>query len=280
MPEQPQWSERTLDMPPQDPWADAPTTPDGYQTHGYGHGYAEPPTRRDGSTGPQTRPEPLAGTRPASGPPASSRPASAPPASSRPGPAGPGSARPASAPPASGSAPGFPAASGSAPAPGFPAGSGSAAADLPFSAGRASVRPHPRSQPYAAEHEPTGTGWPGAEVPYTRPTMRELRRGGEWTTAALLWAFVCWGIWALSNDGVWATKIIIFVVSLVVAGGLFALSRLVGRIVLEKQFHRVRRSARGSHAVASLFLAGVGLAHLQQTDWVMNALNWVIRAVS
>ena len=27
MPEQPQWSERTLDMPPQDPWAEAPTAP-------------------------------------------------------------------------------------------------------------------------------------------------------------------------------------------------------------------------------------------------------------
>jgi hypothetical protein len=229
MPEQPQWSERTLDMPPQDPWADAPAVPEGYSAPGQ-TGYHTPPTRPDGFSGPQTRPDGVAEpqTRPAG---------------------------PAAAP---------------APGPG----------DLPFSAGRASVRPHPRSQPFAAEHEPTGTGWPGAEVPYSRPTMRELRRGGEWTTAALLWAFVCWGIWALSNDGVWSTKIIIFVVSLIVAGGLFALSRLVGRIVLEKQFHRVRRSARGSHAVASIFLAGVGLAHLQQTGWVMDALGWVIKTVS
>ena len=33
MPEQPQWSERTLDMPPQDPWGEQPTAqavpPDG-----------------------------------------------------------------------------------------------------------------------------------------------------------------------------------------------------------------------------------------------------------
>jgi hypothetical protein len=27
MPEQPHWHERTLDMPPQDPWADQPTAP-------------------------------------------------------------------------------------------------------------------------------------------------------------------------------------------------------------------------------------------------------------
>ena len=46
--------------------------------------------------------------------------------------------------------------------------------------------------------------------------------------------------------------------SLIVAAGLFALSRVVGRVVLEKQFGRVRRTARGSHLVAALFLVGVG----------------------
>jgi hypothetical protein len=174
MPEQPQWSERTLDMPPQDPWASPPATPS------------------------------------------------------------------------------------------------------PFSTGRARVNPHPRTQQFAAEHEPTGTGWPGAELPQPRHTMRELRRGGEWTTAALLFAFVCWGIWAISSDGNLVTSVIVFVLSLCVAAGLFALARLVGRIVLEKQFHRVRRSARGAHLVASIFLVGVGVAHLQQTDWVMTAYRWVV----
>jgi hypothetical protein len=106
--------------------------------------------------------------------------------------------------------------------------------------------------------------------------VRDLRRGGEWTTAALLFAFVCWGIWAISSDGNLTTSVIVFVLSLCVAVGLFALSRLVGRIVLEKQFHRVRRSARGAHLVASIFLVGVGVAHLQQTDWVMTAYRWVV----
>jgi hypothetical protein len=189
MPEQPQWSERTLDMPPQDPWAEAPTAPS----------------------------------------------AAAP--------------RPAPAPPPS-----------------------------PFSTGRAQVNPRPGPRQFAAEHEPTGTGWPGADVPARRHTPGELRRGGEWSTAALLFAFVCWGIWAISNGGDLTTKIIVFVLSVIVAGGLFALSRLVGRIVLERQFHRVRRTARGSHLVVAVFLVGVGLAHLQQTDWVMNALGWVLSA--
>jgi hypothetical protein len=185
MPEQPQWSERTLDMPPQDPWAAPPTAPTPYA--------AEPAN--------------------------------------------------------------------------------------PFSTGRAQVNPHPRTRQFAAEHEPTGTGWPGAEAPPPRRTMRELRRGGEWTSAAVLFAIVCWGIWAIASNGSLLTSVIVVVLSLVVAAGLFTLSRLVGRIVLEKQFHRVRRSARGSHLVTALFLAGVGVAFLRQTDWVMTAFHWVANLV-
>jgi hypothetical protein len=199
MPEQPQWSERTLDMPPQDPWADPPTA-------------NVPP-------------------RPASGPPAQ-------------------------------------------PAPPAPAPS-------PFSSGRAAVNPRPRTQQFAADHEPTGTGWPGQEAPEQRRPLgwhvSQLRRGGEWSFAGLLFAFVCWGIWAISSDGEsLTTPVVVFVVSLLVAAGLFALSRLVGRLVLERQFGRVRRTARGSHLVAGVFLVGVGLAHLQQTEWVMTAFNWIV----
>jgi len=195
MPEQPQWSERTLDMPPQDPWADPPT--------------AQVP-------------------------------------------------------------PGVPAPGPSAQTPD----------GQPFSRGRAPVNPHPRTQQFAADHEPTGTGWPGAGPPQRRSMgwhMRELRRGGEWSFAAALFAFVCWGIWAISTDGEdLTTPVVVFVLSLIVAAGLFALSRVVGRVVLEKQFHRVRRSARGAHLVAAVFLAGVGVAHLRQTPWVMDAYRWVV----
>ena len=212
MPEQPQWSERTLDMPPQDPWADPPTV-------------QVPPAR--------------------------------------PGPAAPvsGSAAPRPAPPVSPTAP-------------FDADG------QPFSRGRAQVNPHPRTQQFAAGHEPTGTGWPDAGPPEQRRPMswhvRELKRGGEWSSAALLFAFVCWGIWAISTDGALATKIVVFVLSLIVAAGLFALSRVIGHVVLEKQLHRVRRTARGSHIVTGVFLIGVGLAHLRQTAWVMDAYHWVV----
>jgi hypothetical protein len=192
MPEQPQWSERTLDMPPQDPWADPPTAPT-----------------------PQAHPQ--------------------------------------------------------------------APSDQPFSQGRAQVNPHPRTQQFTAGHEPTGTGWPGAAAPALprsgwRP--RELRRGGEWSMAAALFAFVCWGIWAISSTGPLTTPMIIFAVSLVVAFGLFVLARLVGRVVIERQFGRVRHSARGAHLVAAIFLVGVGVAHLRQTEWVMTAYHWVANQLS
>jgi hypothetical protein len=198
MPEQPQWSERTLDMPPQDPWADAPTTP----TQG-----SPPPTAPFPAAAPE--PEPRA----------------------------------------------------------------------PFSQGRAQVNARP--QPPYAEHEPTGTGWPGAGAPGGHhPSISwkwsELRLGGEWTSAAVLFAFVCWGIWAISTDGNLTGPVIIFACSLLVAGGLFALCRFVGHLVLEKQFGRTRRSAKGSHVITAVFLFGVGVAHLRQTDWVMEAYRWVL----
>lgn len=154
------------------------------------------------------------------------------------------------------------------------------AAPNPFTKGRATVKPaNPRTEPFTAVHEPTGTGWPGAAEPQQRYPigwhLRQLRRGGEWSGAAALFAFVCWGLWAISSDGALTTPLLVFALSLLVAAGSFALARLVGRVVLEKQLGRVRRTARGAHLVAAVFLVGVGVAHLQQTQWVMDAWNWV-----
>ncbi|MEV4348385.1 DNA-directed RNA polymerase II [Actinoplanes sp. NPDC049596] len=210
MPEQPQWSERTLDMPPQDPWADAPTTPvDG------------PPPGHSGHMPPTT---PFA-----------------------------------------------------KPATPFAEPSEAESAASPFSRGRAQVNPQ-AARPRYAEPEHTSPGWPGAEAP-NHPALSwrwsEMRKGGEWTSAAVLFAFVCWGIWTLSGDGDFGTPVIVFVVTLAVAAGLFCLARLVGHLVLERQFGRVRRTSRGSHVVTALFLAGVGITFLQQTQWVMDAYHWV-----
>jgi hypothetical protein len=148
----------------------------------------------------------------------------------------------------------------------------------PFQRGVASVdSATPRTEPFTAAHDLTGTR-PGAEPPQRRPMrwhVRRLRQGSEWSNAAVLFAFVCWGIWAISSDGDLTTGLLVFVVSLVVAVGLFALTRMLGRLVLEKQLGRVRHTARGAHLVAAVFMVGVGFAHLRQTEWVMGAWNWI-----
>ena len=92
--------------------------------------------------------------------------------------------------------------------------------------------------------------------------MRDLRRGGEWTTAALLFAFVCWGIWAISNGGSMTTPIIVFALSVVVAAGLFALSRLIGRIVLERAENEVPASLAAAGTSVIPFQAGETMAWL------------------
>jgi len=136
----------------------------------------------------------------------------------------------------------------------------------------------PRTEPFpVVGQEPTGLGWAGEPAP-RRPMswhLAQLRRGGEWSAAGALFAFVCWGIWAISGQGNLTGPFLILVLSLLVAVGLFALSRLVGRVILERQLGRVRRSARGAHLITAVFLVGLGVAWLQQTDWVVSAWNWI-----
>ncbi|MEV1289712.1 hypothetical protein [Micromonospora sp. NPDC049679] len=139
-------------------------------------------------------------------------------------------------------------------------------------------RGEPPTAAFDAPHETTGTGWPDAMESQPRlPVghhLAQLRRGGEWSGAGGLFAFVCWGIWAISARGNLTSPVLAFLLSLFVAVGLFALCRMVGRVVLERQLHRVRRTARGSHLVTGAFLVAVGVAYLQQTEWVVSAWNW------
>jgi hypothetical protein len=151
----------------------------------------------------------------------------------------------------------------------------------PYTRGVAHVTP--RTREFTAEHEPTGTGWPGAAAPEDhRPSgarRGQWRRGGEWSSAAALFAFVCWGVSAIANGRSLVTPAITFALILLVAAGLFALSRLVGHVVLERQLRRPRRTARGSHVLTAAFLVGVGVTYLRQTEWVMTAYHWVAHMI-
>ncbi|MDG4789373.1 hypothetical protein O7626_26195 [Micromonospora sp. WMMD1102] len=141
--------------------------------------------------------------------------------------------------------------------------------------------PRTHGEPGTAPHEPTGTGWPMAEQEREREQLppgyhwRQLRIGRHWSMLGGLFAFVCWGIWAISARGDLTSPVVTFVLTLFVAVGLFALARLVGRVIWERQLGRIRRSAQGAHLVTGIFLAGVGVAYLRQTEWVVDLWNWV-----
>ncbi|GLY01439.1 DNA-directed RNA polymerase II [Actinoplanes sp. NBRC 101535] len=248
MPEQPQWPERTLNMPPQDPWAEPPTAPVSPSPFGSD---ADPtkPDMQETARHPQSA---------HAGAPRSTAAQDATRVGAPQSPAPQGAAR--------------------ASVPQSPAPQGAAGADRsPFSRGRAQVSPR---APQHEEHTSTAEWHGEPERPEQPPRsldwhIQRLRRGGEWTSAALLFSFVCWGLWALASGEGLANAFIVYVVSLVVAAGVFALSRLVGRVVLERQMGRQRNTARGSHLVTALFLVGVGVAFLRQTAWVVTAYTWI-----
>lgn len=92
----------------------------------------------------------------------------------------------------------------------------------------------------------------------------------------VLFAFVCWGIWAISaRDADLVGPVFAFLLVLIIAAGVFTLSRLLGRVILERSLGRLRRSAWGSHLATAVFLVGAGIAYLGQTAWVVDAWTWV-----
>jgi hypothetical protein len=128
----------------------------------------------------------------------------------------------------------------------------------------------------ALDQPPPTRRWRGEAGSPVRPQLRQLRIGGHWTTMGALFAFVCWGIWAISSRGDDLTgPSLAFFLVLLVAAGLFTLLRLLGRAVLERSLGRTRRGARGSHLVTGLFLVAAGIAYLGQTAWVVDAWTWL-----
>jgi eukaryotic-like serine/threonine-protein kinase len=140
--------------------------------------------------------------------------------------------------------------------------------------GRATVVPKQSGGP-----DPTSVPQP-QPLPPRRPRvpvgeqLRTLKRGGGWTWFGAIVAFLCWSVWALSN---WGRSPVLhalgFLVVLGVAIGLFALERLVGRIVLERWLGRERRTARLSHMGVAAFLLAVGYAYLRLVPWLSGLLG-------
>lgn len=145
-----------------------------------------------------------------------------------------------------------------------------------FHRGVARVLPQPRAgDPAPHTTEPAEAPWTGGAPVPVRSRIRQLRIGSEWTSFGVLFAFVCWGIWAISTRGDFGGLIVSFFLVLLIAAGLFILMRLLGKVVLERSLGRTRRSALGSHVATCLFLIAAGIAFLGQTPWVVDVWVWV-----
>jgi len=113
-----------------------------------------------------------------------------------------------------------------------------------------------------------------------RHRLRNLRTGGRWSLFGAAVLLACWTLWAAQapRGGVTnalANEILILMLILGVAAGLFGVSRLVGGIVLEKLLKRTRRSALLSHVAIGIFLTAAGVSLLPQIEWLINAWNEV-----
>ncbi|HEX6967467.1 MAG TPA: hypothetical protein VF174_01370 [Micromonosporaceae bacterium] len=132
------------------------------------------------------------------------------------------------------------------------------------------VVPEPSTTPTS----PDPDNWPTRVKLPLRHRLARLRPGSGVTVTAMLFAFVCWGVWAIAAPGDLTGQSLIFLLSLGVAVGLFALCRTLGGLVLERLMGRTRRNALGSHIATGVFLIGVGFAYLRQTEWVMSLWSW------
>ncbi|HKS99735.1 MAG TPA: hypothetical protein VJT31_09425, partial [Rugosimonospora sp.] len=142
--------------------------------------------------------------------------------------------------------------------------------------GRAAVVPRPAPPP-----DSTGLATTAPEPPAYRPPvgdrMRTLRIGAGWTWLGLIFLFLSWCVWAVSNrTHNLVTPGFAFGVVLLVGGGLFALLRLVGRFVLERWLRKQRRSARLAHLGTGAYFAAVGVAYLASTSWVVSFWHWAM----
>jgi hypothetical protein len=155
-----------------------------------------------------------------------------------------------------------------------------------YSPGKAAVgRAGSGSEPTLTfEEDSTAFGGPGIatrtslkqpSVP-SRQRIRMLRRGGRWSAIGAAVLVGCWGLFALSSlSGDLAPATLALLVILAVGVFLFALSRMVGLVVLERSMGRVRRSAWASHAVAGLFWIASGVTYLTRIGWIVDAFNWI-----
>lgn len=109
----------------------------------------------------------------------------------------------------------------------------------------------------------------------SRASLRSLSDGWGFTATGLLIAFCGWGVWAAAGRGAIAAPLVGFGIVCAVAAGVFALCRVLGRVILVGLLHRTRPHARFAHLLTGLFLTAAGIAYLGQTSWIRDGWAWI-----
>ncbi len=103
-----------------------------------------------------------------------------------------------------------------------------------------------------------------------------LRRGGKFTVVGLWFLIGSWAAWVAATGGTDLVRRALALLLVLATGALvFAVSRLLGRVVLEETLGRPRPSAWPSHLATFFLLVTGGISFLQQTWWVSQAWDWV-----
>jgi hypothetical protein len=107
-------------------------------------------------------------------------------------------------------------------------------------------------------------------------SRRKLFDGWGFTFAGLLVLFCGWGVWAASGASGAAIPPIVSLLFVIVVGGLvFALLRLISRIVIEGMRHRRRPHARWAHFITGAFLTVVGISYFLHNSFVGQGSTFI-----
>jgi hypothetical protein len=109
----------------------------------------------------------------------------------------------------------------------------------------------------------------------SRASLRSLADGWGFTATGLLAMFCGWGLWAAAGRGTIAAPLFGMVLVLLVAAGVFAISRLLGFVVLQRMMGRPRLHARWAHFLTGLFLTVAGVSYLAATSWIVSGVDWI-----
>jgi hypothetical protein len=152
---------------------------------------------------------------------------------------------------------------------------------VPRMYGRAPI-PTPPREPTAEmppfEPAPERVGRPVRVVSWeraSRPALRTLADGWGFTATGLVAGFCGWGFWAAAGRGTISAPYLGLLFMLIVATGIFALSRFFGYIVVEQTLGRPRLHARWAHLLTGLFLTVAGVSYFANTSWLVDGIDWI-----